>query len=178
MKIGDRSDIEDFYETYRLTSEVKDFPVYPIDYFYYLWDLFSRNEKIHLLTARADGALQAAMILIPIGTRVCSLWSCSARVKPDRKAGYLLDWEAISMVKNLGYTEYDFCGTDPDSTAGFSDFKKSFGGNDFQYPNELERYFGAFPRLSKSSANLLRSMNILNKVMQKYVCKAQPRLPF
>ena len=82
------------------------------------------------------------------------------------------------MVKNLGYTEYDFCGTDPHSTSGFSDFKKSFGGNDCQYPDVLERYFGAFPKLSKSSANLVRSMNILNKVMQKYVCKTQPRLPF
>jgi len=179
VEVGSKQHIEKFYTIYKKTSEQKSFPIFPIDYFYYIWSIFSKENKIYILLANKDDSIQSAMILIPFGDRICSLWGSTMRTKPDLKAGYILEWEAMKMAKSLGYAHYDLCGIDPTYVSSSSRFKASFGGTDFQYPNFItERYYGMFPRCKKMLANSLWEIRIIRKIVLKFLFKTREQLPF
>lgn len=175
---GNKEDLADFYRLHTLTSELKKFPVYPLEYFSYLWDLYSKHNKLSLMLAKHNGEVVAATVNIPYGSRLCSLWSGAARLSPDVKASYLLDWETILHARQLGLTEFDLCSIDLDSTTGPTAYKRSFGGYDFLYPDTVERYYGALPGLKRTVCAAALGNRLSRKIVNKVIQIEHPRLPF
>ncbi len=175
---GERCHITEFYEIHKNTAGYKDFPIFPIDYFHYLWDVYSKVNKIFILHAFKDSTPLGSLILMPYGDRLCSLWGSAARLKPDAKAGYLLDWEAILLAKEMGFKQYDLCGVETDYISSASEYKRGFGGTDYRYQDTLEHYYGFSPGLRRKLSNFLWDNQISRKIIKKILYRNHPRLPF
>lgn len=169
---GNRSDIQEFYSTYRKTAEYKKFPIFPLEYFEYLWDVFAKDQKIILLLARQDGKALAGHSLMVSGGRIYSGWGGIDRDGPDTKANYLLQWEAIQQAKSMGLEYYDIGGISLTPENKEREFKQLFGGEICKYPEPLEKYYG-------KGASIRRSLFLLsqkNKWIQNKITSFERRM--
>lgn len=104
-------------------------------------DTFHRNKmKLHGLTRIIAGTV----ILIADKT---AYYYYAFTNKEGRKASaqYLLVWEALKLAKKMGCRVFDFEGVYDErfplsSWKGFTHFKKSFGGQEIEYPGCFSRF--------------------------------------
>jgi lipid II:glycine glycyltransferase (peptidoglycan interpeptide bridge formation enzyme) len=98
---------------------------------------------IHLLMARAAGSARAAgagrgralagLILAVAGDYAVYLYGASSTAERWRMSTYLLQWEAISLARELGAGTYDLFGVPSDTSPGHPmhgllRYKTGFGG--------------------------------------------------
>jgi lipid II:glycine glycyltransferase (peptidoglycan interpeptide bridge formation enzyme) len=143
VEAGGEADVEAFHRLLSGTASSKAFPVLPAWYFSYLWRLFGTRGKLHLLVARHQGKAVAARIDTIVGDVACANWSAVERVKPDVKANYLVEWEAIRRAKAMGCRWLDVGGVSLDPSESVSQFKRAFGGRLVRHPDPDDKFYGA-----------------------------------
>lgn len=109
-----------------------------------LYKAFNNEAVIHVAS---DNSNWLAAIL-RISTKEISYYMYAAATNEGKKmfAPTTLAWEAITSAKNEGKKLFDFEGIYDeryplDTWKGFSRFKKSFGGNEVEYPGMLWKIF-------------------------------------
>jgi len=94
----------------------------------------------HLVTASFEGTLIAAAIFVDMAGTRTYLHGATSNLYREVMTPYLLHWQEILEAKNKGMCWYDFWGishTHP-SWAGFTRFKKGFGGEEVSYPGTYD----------------------------------------
>jgi len=97
-----------------------------------MWDELAPRGMARLLFAEitATGAPVATLFLVSCGHRVVDLYGGTTQEGGDRRANYLLKWEAIKRCREWGLREYDLWGLPRE---GIARFKSGFGGREIRY---------------------------------------------
>jgi lipid II:glycine glycyltransferase (peptidoglycan interpeptide bridge formation enzyme) len=93
-----------------------------------IWDAFRPGGGARLLFARDEvGDVAAVLLLVRCGTRVVEPYGGMTGAGAERRANYLLKWEAIRSSRAEGSTSYDMWGL---VHPGIRQFKEGFGGRE------------------------------------------------
>lgn len=93
-----------------------------------VWDAFRPAGGARLLFARdPSGEVGAVLLLVRCGTRVVEPYGGMTAAGAERRANYLLKWEAIRTSRAGGATSYDMWGL---VHPGIRQFKEGFGGRE------------------------------------------------
>ncbi len=93
-----------------------------------IWDAFRPVGGARLLFARdAPGEVLAVLLLVRCGSRVVEPYGGMTASGAERRANYLLKWEAIRTSRDAGATSYDMWGL---VHPGIRQFKEGFGGRE------------------------------------------------
>jgi lipid II:glycine glycyltransferase (peptidoglycan interpeptide bridge formation enzyme) len=96
--------------------------------------------RTHLVTASLEGIVIASAIFVDMGGTRTYLHGATSSQYREVMAPYLLHWRCILEAQQAGMRWYDFWGishTHP-SWAGFTRFKKGFGGEEVHYPGTFD----------------------------------------
>lgn len=126
-------DLKRFYDLFAETASRHQFFAEPYGFFINLgMTLFPQN-RAGLFFAEWEGETLATILVLFFGRRATYLYGGSSDLKRHVMPNYLLHWEALRMARERGCREYDLYGYEPFGVkdhlyAGFSRFKKQFGG--------------------------------------------------
>jgi peptidoglycan pentaglycine glycine transferase (the first glycine) len=137
----DPGDSGRFFDVVRAAAERDDFFIEPPHHFALVAETLMAAGMARFLFAEHDGDTLGAILLVNYGDRATYFYGGTTNDKRPLMAGYALQWAAIRRSQALGCTTYDFFGFDPHGDpdhlyAGFSRFKRQFGG-------EAVRFIGA-----------------------------------
>ncbi len=119
-------DVATFYRLHTLTRRRHGVPVQPRRFFDLLLARLLTPGHGFIATAVADGAVLAAGVyLIHNGMLVAKYLGSDPRL-PDKRAGYLIDWETMVAGCEKGYHTLDLGRSDPDAD-GLRLYKSSWG---------------------------------------------------
>jgi CelD/BcsL family acetyltransferase involved in cellulose biosynthesis len=122
-------DMATFYRLHTLTRRRHGVPVQPRRFFDLLLSRMLAPGHGFVATATANGeALTAAVYLIHNGTLVAKYQGSDPRL-PDKRAGYLIDWETMVTGCTRGYHTLDLGRSDPDAD-GLRLYKSSWGAKE------------------------------------------------
>ncbi|HEY1016362.1 MAG TPA: peptidoglycan bridge formation glycyltransferase FemA/FemB family protein, partial [Herpetosiphonaceae bacterium] len=146
----DPADIHALYQLLDEAGQRDEFFVEPIDHFDDLLRCFAPAGQARILLAEFEGEPLAGMLLLTYGERAVYLYGGVASARREVMAGYAVQWRAIQLARAAGCATYDFYGFEPHGDpnhqyAGFSRFKRQFGGtpvrfvgaHDFYWPDRL-----------------------------------------
>ncbi len=126
---------EDFYAIYSETTKRQRFGGHTKKYHKTIWDIFSKIGIAHILTAKYQDKILCACELFLYKGTLYYTYAGSSMEHRNLKAMNALMWNVIVFGKENGARSLDLWGIlPPDSTdptnpwAGFSDFKKGYGG--------------------------------------------------
>jgi lipid II:glycine glycyltransferase (peptidoglycan interpeptide bridge formation enzyme) len=148
--ISESKDLEGFYKLWEGNARKKHFFTPFEKELQALWESFSER---HLLLAKYKGKVVAAVLLF--GYKEAIYYSFAASNDSGRKvyAPYFLMWEVIKRSKGWGYARLDLEGiADPDvgrtkGWAGFSHFKKGFGGREVRYVGSFSKSYSVIGKM-------------------------------
>jgi lipid II:glycine glycyltransferase (peptidoglycan interpeptide bridge formation enzyme) len=127
------SDLRTFHTLFAETASRHEFFAEPYGFFLNLGSVLFPCQRAGLLFAEWEEKPLAAILVLFFGRRATYLYGGSSGLERHLMPNYLLHWEAIRIAKERGCVEYDMYGYEPLGLrnhlyAGFSRFKKQFGG--------------------------------------------------
>lgn len=141
------SDLERVWPLFEETVERDRFRRHPKDHYAaILRHLSSENPRAFLAAAFSGEKILAANIMIDFGGTRTYLHGASSNEDRHLMAPYLLHWHLLLDAKRKGLVSYDWWGIaetdDPTNPwAGFTRFKKGFGGETVLYPGTFDAIF-------------------------------------
>mgnify|MGYP001571998903 CR=1 FL=1 len=128
----------DFYKLHIKTARNQKFVPFSKSFLKAQFDIFIRNNKAILYTAKYKNKTLAQAFVIFYGKEAVYHYGASTKEGRKYPGAYLIQWEAIKEAKKRGLTRYNLWGISPiDSNdhrfAGLSLFKRGFGGKDIAY---------------------------------------------
>ncbi|MDD2426684.1 MAG: peptidoglycan bridge formation glycyltransferase FemA/FemB family protein [Eubacteriales bacterium] len=122
--VGGREDMEAFYKLIVEMSENKSIGHRPLDYYYRIYDSYSKTSRLHF--ARFEDELQAGAMLIGCNRTLTYLYGADPlHIKKNQSA--LIQFENITHAINAGYDFYDMGGIfSCDINDGLYQFKRKF----------------------------------------------------
>lgn len=140
------ADFQVFYDLLDEAGQRDDFFIEPIDHFDLLLAQLVPAGHARLLLAEHSGQPLAGMILTIYGERATYLYGGIANIQRKVMAGYALQWAAIQAARQAGCRTYDFYGFEPHGDpnhqfAGFSRFKRQFGGTPVRFVGAHDFYW-------------------------------------
>lgn len=142
-----QEDLALFYALYLETSKHHAFTPQPIAYFSSMISSSASSHSSFAFARHEDRILSAAFI-ITFGTSATYFYGASSSESPEFMAPYLLQWETMRHMKQLGFMTYDFWGVAPKGANedhpwhGFSKFKEKFGGTPVRFIGAHDLVFG------------------------------------
>lgn len=135
VMIGGKDDVPDFYDMLVKTAEYQGFPVFPMNYFTYMQEVFG-PDCAPIFIAKHDGKPISAVMCFVTGNRLYYCWGGMDRDPGLRKlnANRLLHFEAMRWGHAMGLDAYDLTGS--------NFFKNQLGHNTVTWPPVLRRHFG------------------------------------
>jgi lipid II:glycine glycyltransferase (peptidoglycan interpeptide bridge formation enzyme) len=125
---ADAGRLPEFHRIMTETSRRTGTPIRTEDAYRDVFDAFRPRGCSRLLFAEAaDGAPEAALLLVRCGTRVVEPYGGMTTAGAESRANYLLKWEAIRSSREAGATSYDMWGL---VHPGIRQFKEGFGGRE------------------------------------------------
>lgn len=105
----------------------------------------SFGKNAYILSASKQKSILAALLLILTTDSAYYMYAASTKEGKRLFAPTLVTWESIILAKKLGRKMYDFEGIFDSrfplpTWKGFSRFKKSFGGDEIEYPGSFVKY--------------------------------------
>lgn len=136
-KNGDKN-IKDFYKLQKETAKRQKFVPFSKNFLETQFDIFIKNDKAILYTAKYQNKTLAQAFIIFYGQEAVYHYGASTEEGRKYPGAYLIQWEAIREAKKRGITRYNFWGVSPQDSndhrfAGLSLFKRGFGGQDIAY---------------------------------------------
>ncbi len=126
---------EAFYELYDATTKRQHFGGHGKTYHQTIWNIFKERGLAHMIVARYRGQPLAACEVWLHNKTLYYTYAGSSTEHRNLKAMNALMWKVIGFAKEHGATKLDLWGILPPETydkhnpwAGFTDFKKGFGG--------------------------------------------------
>lgn len=143
---ADPAAVRPFYDLLDEAAGRDGFYVEPAGFFSDLASALCPSGMARFVFAEHDGDVLGAMLLLTYGRRATYLYGGVANQKRHVMAGYALQWEAMQAAKRLGCASYDFYGFEPLGVsdhlyAGFSRFKRQFGGEAVRFTGPLDHIF-------------------------------------
>jgi lipid II:glycine glycyltransferase (peptidoglycan interpeptide bridge formation enzyme) len=154
----------DFLEIWKIQLETAargKFHLHPQNYYWQLWQTLHPNH-IKVFVAEYQGKIVACSYVSLFNNTAAYLHGGSSDKFKPLMAPYLLHWESMRTVKDLGYFNYDFGGitSDPNHPwAGITRFKRGFGGFEVRYPGTFDKI------LSPLWYNVYKNARNLRKIL-------------
>ncbi len=146
--------LPEFYSIYRETASRAGFVIRTYDSYLGVWRAFARLGMARLLMAEGpDGVGLATLFLLRVGNRVIEPYGGMTGAGAERRANYLLKWEAIRTSRDAGATSYDMWGI---SHEGIEQFKAGFGGREIKYVGAWDLVLDPAGRLAYDSAQVMQ----------------------
>ncbi|MBU1083326.1 peptidoglycan bridge formation glycyltransferase FemA/FemB family protein [Patescibacteria group bacterium] len=137
----DIKDIDIFNRLNLETSSRNNFKSYSNNYYQKQLETLGQSGLMSLLIAY-DGATPLAAILVSFFNKSATyLHGASSRRSGEKMASYILQWEAIKLVKSKGCATYNFGGVvdkQHPGWLGITRFKEGFGTHPTEYIGALE----------------------------------------
>lgn len=129
----DPSALRTFYGLFKATASRHRFYAEPYGFFINLVTAARGTGAVRFYVARRDGAPLAAALVLHVGPTATFLYGGSADVGRRDMASYALQWAIVQEAAAAGLRRYDMYGYEPTGDAshpyaGFSRFKRQFGG--------------------------------------------------
>ena len=154
-------DLPMLYQMYAHTAVRDDFAIRGADYYLELWKSFMNAGMCHALIAEVEGEAVAGLFLLHFNQVSIYMYGMSTDKYRELMPNYLLQWEAMRLSKELGYSSYDMWGApdvfdESDSMWGVYRFKEGFNGvtarhvGAWDYPSRplfYKLYTGLLPRV-------------------------------
>ncbi len=142
----DPADARRLFDLVAQAGERDDFFVEPPSYFTQIGASLMPQGMARILFAEHEGETLGALLLITYGERATYLYGGISNEKRPLMAGYALQWAAMRRARELGCRVYDFFGYEPFGDpnhmyAGFSRFKRQFGGDAVRFIGAQDRMF-------------------------------------
>ncbi|MFH7320738.1 lipid II:glycine glycyltransferase FemX [Desulfurivibrio sp. D14AmB] len=163
---GGESSVGEFYELHQASSGHQAFPIFPREYFDYLWRLFGPVGKVQPFIAYHNGKPMASLFNTIVGDHMYFGWGGMSRTTEARRlrVNYLLHLTAMTWARAHGCSRYDFAGTEP--------FKQWFAVDIIQWPHALRKVYGPaagwrwkMMELTDASPFLKHAVNKMIKIM-------------
>jgi lipid II:glycine glycyltransferase (peptidoglycan interpeptide bridge formation enzyme) len=143
---GDRESIAAFHGLLEDTAERKQFRSHGLDFLWALADSLGPSGGWYLCLARKDGRPIGGMVTLRLGDRAFYLYGASSRDPGLKNAnsGYATMGATMEALAADGVRTLDLWGVAepdeaaPDSWAGFSAFKRRFGGTPVRHPGTFD----------------------------------------
>jgi len=149
-----------FYALFAQTARRDDFFGEPYGFFINLFGALAPVGMARLYLATHEGVDLAAALAVHFGGRATYLYGASADVGRNLMAPYAVQWAIIRDARAAGLREYDFYGFEPHGLtdhlyAGFSRFKRQFGGTPLRFIGAHDYVF--YDSLADVFASALRA---------------------
>jgi len=143
-------------------------------YYRAVHELMAADGTSRIFLARHQGRALAGIMVLRFAGRATYLFGASAREGRNLMPAYLLHWQAIQEMRNLGDTDYDLWGIPPDDRpghplAGLWQFKSGWNGRMVAYAGAFDLPLQAtiwrgHQAMSKIRGNVRRVRSRLRKV--------------
>lgn len=134
-------DIQDFFEAYKVMSDIHGITYRPIDYFQRMVNEFQGTGTMKIFIARFEGKLQAASIAFNYGDKVWHMYGGSLRIQNNLMIPYFLQHEMIEWATTTSKDRYDMGGVwGLDNSDGLYQFKHPFAPHQevIEYIGEID----------------------------------------
>jgi lipid II:glycine glycyltransferase (peptidoglycan interpeptide bridge formation enzyme) len=136
VEVSSEEKLNEFYSLLQETAERDGIAIHSFEYYKTLFEICknqNHNSILRLYTAKHEGDILAAIIVLFHGQHATYLYGASSNQKRNLMAAYTLQWRAIQDAKEAGCKNYDLFGIPPDENpnhpmAGLYRFKTGFGG--------------------------------------------------
>lgn len=133
IRQGDQDDIPLLYRMYAETSVRDGFAIRPKSYYEMVWRTFLERGKASIFIAEIEGEPVAGMVMFHFAGKSWFFYGMSRNSHREKMPGYLLQWQAMQVAKQLGCRIYDMWGAptefSPDDPLwNVYRFKEGFGG--------------------------------------------------
>ncbi|HEY5601323.1 MAG TPA: peptidoglycan bridge formation glycyltransferase FemA/FemB family protein [Patescibacteria group bacterium] len=140
-------DIESFIKLWHKNAKKRGFWVPFYKEIRSIFEAFDKDAS--LLLAYKDNLPIAGALILFSGKTAHYMHAASSEIGRKTSAQYLVVWSALQLAKKRGAKIFDFEGIfDPryrkqtKKWVGFTNFKKSFGGNAIEYPGSFSKFYG------------------------------------
>jgi len=128
----------EFYKILKRTAQRNNFKLHSESHYKHLFDVKSKEFDVKMFLGEYEGKIIAGFIMVLFGKRATALHgSFDIDYKHLKPANFLV-WERIKFAKEKGCEVFDFWGIDEKKWPGFTEFKKSFGGQEIEYPRAVD----------------------------------------
>ncbi|MFA5010129.1 MAG: peptidoglycan bridge formation glycyltransferase FemA/FemB family protein [Patescibacteria group bacterium] len=134
-------DFDKFLELTRATSGRQGFASHSENYYRTQFNVLHTANLQDLWVARHQDKAIAAILVNYFGDTATYVHGASDHSQHELMAPHLLQFAAIQDARRRGFARYDFWGINPDPNhpwAGFTRFKRGFGGTEIKYIGTLE----------------------------------------
>ncbi|KPJ56252.1 hypothetical protein AMJ49_05340 [Parcubacteria bacterium DG_74_2] len=131
---------DSFYKLIQKTAKRDKFKPYSKEYY----RKFLEITNAELFLAVFENKIIAGNIVVFFGEGATYLHGASDYKFRRLMAPHLLQWKQICEAKEKGCQEYDFWGIDKKNWVGLTRFKRSFRGEDLEYPKGKDFIFSNF----------------------------------
>ena len=146
--------LPEFYSIYQETAKRAGFVIRTYESYLGVWRAFARLGMARLLMAEGpDGVGLATLFLLRVGDRVVEPYGGMTEAGAERRANYLLKWEAIRTSREAGAATYDMWGI---SHEGIEHFKAGFGGREIKYIGAWDLVLDPAGRLAFDGAQVMQ----------------------
>ena len=104
------SELEFFWQLVKQTSSRDGFNPHPKEHYKKMFEIFAKEGTIKFFIAEYDNHIIAMNMMAFCGQVATYLHGASSSMYRETMVPYLLQWQAISEAKRLGYKFYDFGG--------------------------------------------------------------------
>ncbi len=164
--VENESQLSDFYTLYVHGRKHLGLPPQPYKFIRLLWNNFAPSGAVEILTARLNGQMIAAILMLKYRDRVSVEYSAHDEQYRNVSPVHFLFWEAIKLSRSRGFRIFDF-GRTEESNQSLMDFKRHWGTTIVDLP---EYYF------PKGRMEKRRSESFEYRMMRNLCRVAPPRL--
>lgn len=135
IRLGTAAEVERFHQLHCLTAQYQGFPVFPVDYYHYLQQLFAPQNRGVFFFAVYKGQPVATIWNMVVGRRMYYCWGGLDRSDEFRPlmANYLLHWRSMQWAREHGCHTYDL--------VGVTQFKSRIATGRICWPAPRVRFF-------------------------------------
>jgi len=121
----------------------------------------NNDEKMTIMLCNYHDKPISALVWSAMGTTGIPIFSATGDKWLKYRASYLLRWQMLRQLKELGYRYLDQGGINPDRNPGGYHFKAGMGGKDIHHVGQFEVYKNFWHTV------LIRSAEKMRKVIQR-----------